>query len=64
MNKKISQTLVDEIYEKTADKKGLVVKLQSMISECYESLLDEPEDDGGNATWEVVDLSPKKTSQK
>ena len=32
-----------------------------MITECYESLLDEPdESDEGNATWEVVDLSPKK----
>ena len=35
-----------------------------MIQDSYESLLDEPEDgDEGNATWEVIDLSPKK-SQK
>lgn len=63
-HKKISQTVVDEIYSKTPDKKGLVVRLQAMISECYDSLLEEPKDDEGNATWEVVDLSPKKTSQK
>ena len=63
-HKKISQTVVDEINSKTPDKKGLVVRLQAMISECYDSLLEEPKDDEGNATWEVVDLSPKKTSQK
>ena len=42
----------------------LVEQLQKMIAETYESLLGEPtEDNEGNATWEVVDLSPKK-SQK
>ena len=64
-HKKISQTTVDEIYKKTKDKNALVKALHSMITECYESLMDEPdEDDEGNATWEIVDLSPKKTNQK
>lgn len=63
-HKKVNQTVIDEIFNKTKDKKGLITCLQRMITECYDSLLDEPEDgDEGNATWEVVDLSPK-TSQK
>lgn len=62
---KVNQTVIDEIYNKTKNKKGLIVQLQKMITECYDSLLAEPEEEGdeGNATWEVVDLSPKK-SQK
>ena len=63
-HKKIGQSVVDEIYNKTKDKKGLIVCLQSMITECYDALLEEPNDDEGNVAWEVVDLSPKKTSQK
>ena len=63
-HKKVNQTVIDEIYNKTKDKKGLITCLQRMITECYDSLLEEPEDgDEGNATWEVVDLSPK-TSRK
>ena len=61
---KVNQTIIDEIFNKTKDKKSLIVYLQKMITECYESLLDEPdESDEGNATWEVMDLSPKE-SQK
>lgn len=61
---KIAQTVIDDIYSHLKNKKGLVIQLQKMITECYDSLLEEPEDgDEGNATWEVVDLSPK-TSQK
>lgn len=63
-HKNINQSVIDEIYEKTPDKKGLIVRLQSMITECYDSLLEDPKEDEGNVTWEVVDLSPKKTSQK
>lgn len=62
-HKKTKQTTIDVIYEKLKGKKELIIQLQKMISECYESLLDEPDGDEGNVTWEVVDLSPKK-SQK
>lgn len=62
-HKKVKQTTVDEIYKELKGKKELIAQLQKMISECYDSLFDEPEDDEGNVTWEVVDLSPKK-SQK
>lgn len=60
----LSQTTIDEIFSHVKDKGGLLQALQKMIQDSYESLLDEPEDgDEGNATWEVIDLSPKK-SQK
>lgn len=64
-HKKVSQNTIDEIYARTKDKKTLIVYLQNMITECYDALLEEPDDssDEGNASWEVIDLSPKK-SQK
>lgn len=63
-HRKIKQDLVNEIFSKCPDKDQLVTTLAQMIQETYESLFDEPEaDDEGNATWEAVDLSPKK-SQK
>ena len=61
---KLSQTTIDEIYKNVTNKKSLISILRKMITESYDSLLEEPENgDEGNATWEVVDLSPK-TSQK
>ena len=57
---KIKQKLVDEIYQSCPDKTKLIVALQQMIEECYDSLFDEPSNNEGNASWEVVDLSPKK----
>jgi len=62
-HRKTNQATIDEIYAKCKDKKKLVETLVTMIQETYEALFDEPEGDEGNATWEVVDLSPKK-SQK
>ena len=61
---KISQNTKDEIFANVKDKDKLIVTLQNMIQETYESLLQEPKDDDeGNASWEVIDSSPKK-SQK
>ena len=57
---KIKQTLVEEIYESCPDKTKLIVALQQMIEECYDSLFDEPSNTEGNTSWEIVDLSPKK----
>lgn len=62
-HRKTSQSVITEIYSKCKDKRKLVETLVTMIQETYEALFDEPEGDEGNATWEVVDLSPK-TSQK
>lgn len=58
-HRKTSQTVIDEIFSKCKDKRKLVEALVKMIEETYEALFDEPEGDEGNATWEVVDLSPK-----
>lgn len=61
--KKISQTDIDKIFASCKDKAKLVAALSKMIQETYDSLLDDPSDDEGNASWEIEDLSPKK-SQK
>lgn len=61
---KVQQKVIDEIFAKLPNKDELLVQLQKMIQETYESLLEEPEEGAeGNASWEVIDLSPKK-SQK
>ena len=62
-HRKTKQSLIDEIYERCPDKRKLVETLVTMVQETYEALFDDPVGDEGNATWEVVDLSPK-TNQK
>ena len=62
-HRKTSQTVIEEIFAKCPNKQKLVETLVTMIQETYEALFDEPEGDTGNATWEVVDLTPK-TNQK
>lgn len=57
---KVQQVTIDEIYNGCKDKSKLMATLNLMINDCYESLLGEPEDDSGNTTWEMVDLTPKK----
>lgn len=62
-HRKISQTTIDDIYRSCKKKDELITAITTMISECYESLMEEPENDEGNATWEVVGLKPKKTEK-
>lgn len=63
-HRKVSQNVIDEIYHSCPNKQGLIDNLTTMITDCYNSLTEEPKDgDEGNVTWEVVDLTPK-TSQK
>lgn len=63
-HRKIKSSLVEEIYAKCPNKDNLITTLGKMIEETYEALFDGPvEGDEGNAEWEVVDLSLKK-SQK
>jgi len=63
-HRKVSQSIIDDIYKSCPDKTKLIENLTNMITDCYSSLTDEPsEGDAGNVTWEVVDLTPK-TSQK
>lgn len=59
-HRKVSNGLMDEIYEHCVDKERLLENLTNMLTECYASLTKDPDgDDEGNATWEVVDLTPK-----
>lgn len=63
-HRKTKQDLIEEIFSKCKDKDKLLGILSQMIQETYDSLLEEPsEDDEGNASWEVVDLSPKKVQK-
>ena len=61
---KVSQNTIDEIFANLKNKNELIKTLHTMIRESYDSLLEEPDSDEGNAIWEIVDLSPTKTSQK
>lgn len=62
-HRKVSQNIIDEIYKQCPDKEGVMKTLLKMIHESYDSLFDEPEANEGNVTWEVVDLSPKKSHE-
>ena len=63
-HRKTKQSLITEIYNKCPDKSKLIESLVQMIQETYESLFEDAEaDDEGNATWEVMDLSPKKVQK-
>ena len=48
------------IYHESKDKAKLVAVITKMINDFYDSLLADPEDDSGNTTWEIVDLTPSK----
>lgn len=59
-HRKLSQSLLEEIYANSENKDKLIEVITTMITECYTSLMESPKDgDEGNATWEVVSLSPK-----
>ena len=62
-HRKTKQEVIDAIYSECPNKTQLVTTLVQMIQETYESLLEEPEGDEGNVTWEVEDLSPKKSHE-
>ena len=53
-NKNIKRALMDEIYDNIRDKEGLIAALCDMYAEAINALTDEPEEDKGNATWEIV----------
>lgn len=57
-HRKTNQVTIDEIYKGCKNKEKLIGILQQMISETYESLLADPEENEGNVEWEIVDLSP------
>ncbi len=47
----INSKLIEEIYEHMRNKKELIGKLTEMYNEPINALLDEPEDEEGNAEW-------------
>lgn len=53
-NKGVKRALMDEIYENIRDKSGLISALTELYAETLNTLTDEPEDEKGNATWEIV----------
>lgn len=53
-NKGVKRTLIDEIYEKMPNKEGLIGALTELYAETLNTLTAEPEEDKGNATWEIV----------
>lgn len=52
--KGVKRSLMDEIYENIRDKQGLIAALTELYAETLNTLTDEPADDKGNATWEIV----------
>lgn len=58
-HRKVSASLIEEIYANCKNKDALLEKIVDMITECYSSLSEEPKNDEGNVSWEVVSLSPK-----
>lgn len=53
-NKGVKRALMDEIYANIRDKEGLIAALTELYAETLNTLTDEPADDKGNATWEIV----------
>ena len=53
-HKGIKRRLVDEIYAHVTDKNGLLSALVEMYGDTLTTLMDEPEDDGKNASWEMA----------
>ena len=43
----------DAIYNRMKDKEGMIAKLVEMYNEPIIALMDEPEENEGNATWTV-----------
>ena len=60
---KVKQSIIDEIYEECPKKTELVATLTKMINDFYDSLLSDPEDNSGNVTWEMVDLTPQSSKK-
>ena len=49
-----SQKTIDEIYDKFKDKSALISAISEMLSETYNTLQADPEDNEGNIEWKIV----------
>lgn len=52
-NKGVKRDLIDEIYKKMPDKERLLEALSELYAETINTLTAEPDEDEGNATWEI-----------
>lgn len=60
----IKMTTIADIFKECPDKSQLMVTLNKMITDSYDSLLSEPEDDDPKKVqWKTVDLTPKKENK-
>ena len=49
----VKRDVIDKIYDSLPNKQDLISKLAEMYNEPIAALLDEPEDEEGNAKWEA-----------
>jgi hypothetical protein len=52
-HRNITESEVDKIYESIRNKEDFLAKLSEMYSDPIVALMDEPEEDEGNAEWEA-----------
>lgn len=53
-HKYVKEKEINDLYEKMGKKDELHSALMNMISECYETLMDNEEESEGNVGWEIV----------
>lgn len=53
-HKNVKNTTIDSIYDKLKDKQKLLETIGNMLSEAYNTLFEDSEDDKGNLDWEIV----------
>ena len=49
----VKREVIDEIFAKMTNKQELLSKLAEMYNEPLEALIEEPESDEGNVSWEA-----------
>lgn len=59
-HKRTNEKLIEEIYDKLGNRDQLIEKIGVMLTESYNSLLDDEENAEGNIVWDTVEISPKK----
>lgn len=53
-HKNETQKNIDAIYDKFKDKGALISTISEMLTETYNTLQADPEDDEGNIDWKIV----------
>ena len=53
-HRRIKDEVADEIYKGIKHKDEFIIELAKMYQETIDALLEEPEEDEGNSSWEVV----------